>query len=70
MSAEGLKLNRDEQKALRRLNQIQICLSDLLNAIIENSQYIKEVSVSVDPELKIIEEGEFKQLDFVTWEMR
>ncbi len=70
LSAEGLKLNRDEQKALRRLNQIQICLSDLLNAIIENSQYIKEVSVSVDPELKIIEEGEFKQLDFVTWEMR
>jgi len=70
LSNEGNPLSRDEQKALRRLSQFRVDLTQLSEAIDDHKKYIEKVQVYDDGQLNYIGDGAIKAYEFVTWEMR
>lgn len=70
LSRQGGELDRDEQKALRRLDQVQVDIKSIISAIKEKQERITRVTVYCDAEINLLGEDELKELDFVTWETR
>ncbi len=70
LSKQGGELSRDEQKALRRLNQVQIDVNQIIAAIKEKQEYIAQVTVYSDSEISLEGEDQLKKLATVTWETR
>jgi len=70
LSNDGAEFNRDEQKALRKMDQIKIDVRELVAAVNENREHIVKVTVYSDGKIHLLGEDELKKLDFVTWKMR
>lgn len=70
LSREGKALNRDEQKALRGLDEVLIDVRPLVSALKKHQENIKNVCVIRDPELNFLGGEDLENLGFVKVEMR
>lgn len=67
---EGEEINRDEQRALRSLNNLVINTGGLVQAIHDKKEHIEAVAIYIDPELQLDEAGQLVQMPFVRLETR
>jgi CRISPR-associated protein Csh2 len=70
LSKQGGELSQDEQKALRRIEQVQIDINQIIAAIKEKQGYIERVTVYSDSEINLKGKDQFKELGTVAWETR
>jgi len=70
LSNDGQCLEREEQKALRRLDQFKVDINDLATVLEDKRLYIQQVKVYSDGKINFIGEETLKNLDFVSWETR
>lgn len=59
---EGKKMDADRQKAIRSLQEVSLDISSLLSAIEAKKDYISQIRVITDGELKILQNEELKGL--------
>jgi len=70
LSNQGETMNRDQQKAIRRLNQVMVDPQPIIDALIKHQNNIQQVIVIKDSELNILKEDCLRSLNFVTVETR